>query len=64
MSEPSLHDWDYERWSYRQFRLAVEDERDYDSSPGELSADFYARRARESAADVAAWKQRRTKSER
>lgn len=64
MGEPSLHDWDHERWSYRQFRLAVEDERDYDSSPGELSADFYARRARESAADVAAWKQRRTKSER
>lgn len=26
--EPSLHDHDYEAWSYRQFRLTVEDERD------------------------------------
>ena len=61
MNEPSLHDHDYEAWSYRQHRLAVEDERDYDSSPGETTADFYARRARESAADVAERKQRRTK---
>lgn len=58
MGEPSLHDHDYEAWSYRQFRLAVEDERDVDSAPGESSADFYSRRARESAADVAAWKRR------
>ena len=57
--EPSLHDHDYEAWSYRQFRLAVEDERDYDSAPSETTAEFYARRARESAADVAARKQRR-----
>ena len=61
MSEPSLHDHDYEAWSLRQFRLAVEDERDVDSRPGETPTDFYARRARESAADVAEWKQRRAK---
>lgn len=59
--EPSLHDHDHEAWSFRQFRLAVEDERDVDSAPGESAADFYASRARESAADVAARKQRRTK---
>lgn len=47
MNEPSLHDHDYEAWSYRQYRLDVEDERDVDSRPGETTADFYVRRAEE-----------------
>ena len=60
MSEPSLHDWDYETWSERRFKLDEEDERDVDSITGESTADFYARRARESAADLATWRKRRS----
>lgn len=64
MKEPPLHDHDYEAWSYRQFSLAVEDERDVDSIPGESTDYFYARRACESAADLAKWRTRRNESER
>ena len=58
MGEPSLHDWDYERWSERRFKLDVEDERDVDSIPGESTADFYASRARESFVDLSELKKK------
>lgn len=40
MKEPPLHDHAYEKWSYRQQMLAVEDERDVDSIPGESTAEL------------------------